>query len=132
VADTRRANSSGIPSAPSGRPWPEHADDAGDDLTSKVRGYEFFGRRRDHPESCRQFVRSAIDVVAPGAHDFLGAFERPQHQPSQHHRAERMQGEFEGRDDAEGAAATSDALEEIRVFLWTGRDDPPIRQDDFG
>ena len=80
----------------------------------------------------RQLIRQVAREVAVEAHDLLGAVARIEDGAGGHGRADRVQVELEGGDDAEVAASAAQAPEEVGVLRRARGEDLAVGGDHLG
>jgi hypothetical protein len=92
-------------------------------------------RQRRHPaqgDDRGDLTRRDSDQVTVRAQDRGRVIQRPQHRPGQHPRTHRVESERETHDGAEGAAAASQAPEQVWMLVVAGRHDRAVGGHDLG
>ena len=97
-----------------------------------ILGQEGGGWRGDQVDQGAQLVRQVACEVAVEAHDLLGAVARIEDRAGGHGRADRVQIELEGGDDAEIASAAAQAPEEVGVLRRARGEDLAVGGDHLG
>ena len=105
-----------------------HPEDGDHRLEAPLLRHELLRRRRHEADPPAELVGSV--GVAPGANDVAGLSGRKQHEAPVHERPDRREPELELRDDAEVAAAPSQAPEQLRVLVLRRRQELAGRGDD--